>query len=203
MLRALGPGSVSSVLKIGLDVLHVLLCVALIVLVILLFALLILQPFIQGQPGDAFFSELRTAGTDGEIEDLTVNGRALSTEEVISAARSAAVPLACGVLALFVGMLVLVTGRLRQVFLTLTRGDPFHPQNARRLRLIGFALAAFEVLDQVASDLVFMFLPAGLSDHRLDVNFSLTAWFSIAVVLVLAEVFREGARLRREAELTI
>jgi hypothetical protein len=34
-------------------------------------------------------------------------------------------------------------------------------------------------------------------------NLSLTAWFSILVVVVLAEVFREGARLRREAELTI
>ena len=34
-------------------------------------------------------------------------------------------------------------------------------------------------------------------------NFNLTAWFSVLVVFVLAEVFREGARLRREAELTI
>jgi hypothetical protein len=34
-------------------------------------------------------------------------------------------------------------------------------------------------------------------------NMSLTAWFSVLVVFVLAEVFREGARLRREAELTI
>jgi hypothetical protein len=34
-------------------------------------------------------------------------------------------------------------------------------------------------------------------------SLSLTAWFSVLVVFVLAEVFREGARLRREAELTI
>ena len=34
-------------------------------------------------------------------------------------------------------------------------------------------------------------------------NLNLTAWFSVLVVFVLAEVFREGARLRREAELTI
>jgi hypothetical protein len=36
-----------------------------------------------------------------------------------------------------------------------------------------------------------------------DTHFNLTAWFSVLVVFVLAEVFREGARLRREAELTI
>ena len=34
-------------------------------------------------------------------------------------------------------------------------------------------------------------------------GFNPTAWFAVLVVFVLAEVFREGARLRREAELTI
>jgi hypothetical protein len=38
---------------------------------------------------------------------------------------------------------------------------------------------------------------------KAEPNLSLTAWFSVLVVFVLAEVFREGARLRREAELTI
>ncbi|MGH6966531.1 MAG: DUF2975 domain-containing protein, partial [Phenylobacterium sp.] len=38
---------------------------------------------------------------------------------------------------------------------------------------------------------------------RNEPNFNLTSWFSVLVVFVLAEVFREGARLRREAELTI
>jgi hypothetical protein len=38
---------------------------------------------------------------------------------------------------------------------------------------------------------------------RIQSGVSLTPWFSVLVVLVLAEVFREGARLRREAELTI
>jgi len=35
------------------------------------------------------------------------------------------------------------------------------------------------------------------------IPFNPTAWFAVLVVFVLAEVFREGARLRREAELTI
>ena len=39
--------------------------------------------------------------------------------------------------------------------------------------------------------------------NKVEPNFNLTAWFSVLVVFVLAEVFREGARLRREAELTI
>lgn len=32
---------------------------------------------------------------------------------------------------------------------------------------------------------------------------AVTAWFSVLVVFVLAEVFKEGARLRAEANLTI
>jgi hypothetical protein len=40
---------------------------------------------------------------------------------------------------------------------------------------------------------------------RVHTGFSLnlTAWFAVLVIVVLAEVFREGARLRRDAELTI
>lgn len=205
MLRALGPGSVSSVLKIGLDLSHALLCAALISLVLILFGALIAQPFIHGEPGDAFFSQLQANVTDepGEADSLTINGRALTSDQMVALFRSAVVPVACAVLALYVGALVLITGRLRQIFVTLIRGDPFHPQNARRLQLIGFTLAGFELLNQLAPDLVFMLLPEGLNDRRFGLNISLTAWFSIAVVLVLAEVFREGARLRREAELTI
>jgi len=37
----------------------------------------------------------------------------------------------------------------------------------------------------------------------IDGSLNLTTWFAVLVILVLAEVFREGARLRNEAELTI
>jgi hypothetical protein len=38
---------------------------------------------------------------------------------------------------------------------------------------------------------------------RITGGVSLTTWFAVLVIVVLAEVFREGARLRGEAELTI
>jgi len=77
--------------------------------------------------------------------------------------------------------------------------DPFHPQNVKRLRLIGLMLAALE-LGRYA---VWGLSPLMPWVRRVEPNFNLTAWFSVLVVFVLAEVFREGARLRREAELTI
>jgi hypothetical protein len=97
------------------------------------------------------------------------------------------------------GVLVIV-GCLRRIFTTLTAGDPFHPDNVRRLRLIGAMLAALECGRYVVRAVSAWLLP-GID--RVDANFSPTAWFSVLVVFVLAEVFREGARLRREAELTI
>ena len=48
--------------------------------------------------------------------------------------------------------------------------------------------------------LAFVF-PGRVAGGGLTLN--LTAWFAILVVFVLAEVFREGARLRQDAELTI
>jgi hypothetical protein len=105
---------------------------------------------------------------------------------------------------LYLAGAIVIVGRLRRIFQTLIAGDPFHPDNVRRLRIIGGALAALEVGRYVfvavgrliASDV-------GLSGMRLSGQVNLTTWFAVLVIVVLAEVFREGARLRGEAELTI
>ncbi len=34
-------------------------------------------------------------------------------------------------------------------------------------------------------------------------DFNLTSWLAVLIILVLAEVFREGTRLRADAELTV
>jgi hypothetical protein len=97
------------------------------------------------------------------------------------------------------GVLVIVQ-RLRRIFVTLTAGDPFHPDNVLRLRVIGLVLAGLE-LGRYAIWIAGAWLLPG--QNKVEPSLSLTAWFSVLVVFVLAEVFREGARLRREAELTI
>ena len=102
--------------------------------------------------------------------------------------------------ALYLAGILVIVGSLRRIFMTLTAGDPFHPDNVARLRLIGLILAGLE-LGRYAFWAVGAFLPG--VEQRNDPGVGLTAWFSVLVVFVLAEVFREGARLRREAELTI
>lgn len=174
-MRALGPGSVSSFLKIILDVVFAALWISLGVVALALLAALLFS----------FNPDL--------FPDL------LTTRAALVAARG---PLYAALLLVFglsIGGVLVIVHSLRQIFTTLTAGDPFHPRNVQRLRLIGLMLAALE-LGRYA---VWGMRPLLPFVRRADPNFNLTAWFSVLVVFVLAEVFREGARLRREAELTI
>ncbi|PXA84897.1 DUF2975 domain-containing protein [Caulobacter sp. D4A] len=176
-MRALGPGSVSSFLKIILDVSYYVLWiwVSLLALVTILVLLL------------SFNTDLLTSILPSELaEPLAKNGPG-------SAAALAGWALMSG------GWMAIVE-RLRKIFATMTLGDPFHPENVRRLRVVGGILAALEVGRYVFAALTRVLIDG---EKVVDGSFTLNAWFSVLVVFVLAEVFREGARLRREAELTI
>lgn len=180
-MRALGPGSVSSFLKIILDVVYYALFVGLggVGIAMLAGLLLSFNPDVINK----IAGEVQVNGDVGEIRDV--------------------VPLmASGLIYgfLYLGALLAIVSRLRKVFATLTAGDPFHPENIRRLRLIGFVLAGMEIARYCLRAAMMAFAP----DVAEDVDgFNITTWFAVLVVFVLAEVFREGARLRREAELTI
>lgn len=180
-MRALGPGSVSSFLKTILDVVYIVLFICLGFVGVAMLAGLLLS----------FNPDVINKVADG----IKINGDVSDPSDVIPM-------LALGIvyLAFYFGALLAIVTHLRRVFATLTMGDPFHPENIRRLRLIGFVLAGMEVARYC--------LRAGLMaiapDAAKDVDgFNITVWFAVLVVFVLAEVFREGARLRREAELTI
>ena len=180
-MRALGPGSVSSFLKIVVEVVYAALCVGATLLLVAGLATLLLQPF-TGIITQVDFELFRSPGrAAGSIRPLAVS-------------------LALLALAAYAAGLVVVFNRLRRVFGTLTQGDPFHPENVGRLRVIGLALIALELLGSVLHPALNSAFP---DRSRVGVSLNLTAWFAILVVFVLAEVFREGARLRREAELTV
>jgi hypothetical protein len=177
-MRALGPGSVSSFLKIILDVIYVGLWIFVSLLSIFTLVALLFS----------FNPELlaRMVPISDAVEIVSRNG-----------------PLLAGALAawaLLLGGWMVIVERLRRIFATLTAGDPFHPDNVLRLRLIGLILAGLEIGRYIFSGMARWLAP---DSKVIDDSFTLTAWFSVLVVFVLAEVFREGARLRREAELTI
>jgi hypothetical protein len=178
-MRTLGPGSISSFLKVILDVVYVALWIGVTVLA----ALALLAILLSFNP-EFLKSFISITGDDGE--QFTANGATM------------AVGLIAG--GLYTAGILIIVGRLRRIFVTLTAGDPFHPDNVRRLRFIGLVLAALELGRYLFWGASAWILPGVDVDRQV---FSLTTWFSVLVVFVLAEVFREGARLRSEAELTI
>jgi hypothetical protein len=181
-MRTLGPGSVSSFLKVVLDVFYVGLWVALGALLLGGVAILIFQPLASG------VVNINLDGVNaGTVSDLIDKPPVLAGLIFVIAA--------------YIGVLIVVLNRLRRVFETLIVGDPFRPQNVARLRIVGFALIALEALGYIVHRATDMIVRGHAHGFSLSVN--LTGWFAILVVFVLAEVFREGARLRQDADLTI
>jgi len=170
-MRALGPGSVSSLLKLVLDVIFFALWAALgLLLLAALLALLL--------PDLALWSRIQA-----------------------HAARGATLSAGLLAFAIYVAVVLFIVERVRRIFTTLTLGDPFHPGNVARLRSIGFALAGLELINYGVNLVTGWVFREEFKTVRFP--FNPTAWFAVLVVFVLAEVFREGARLRSEAELTI
>lgn len=176
--KTLGPGSVSSLLKIALDVAYVLLMVITAVL-LLVFLASIFIPI-------ANLNITVSNDTGGRQQPLT---RPLLLFGV-------------GALTAYFGGFLLILRNLRMIFRTLTLGDPFQPDNVRRLRQVGLILAVVTGGVWLAQGVVAARLAPGVMERQ-GFGELLTPIFSVLVVFVLAEVFREGARLRRESELTI
>jgi hypothetical protein len=174
-MRALGPGSVSSFLKLALDVAYAAMIVGVGAAILLALAAVL-------------FAVNPSLLADARVSDA--EAFAQSAPVVVGGLAAAGA---------YMGGVLVILGALRRIFATLTAGDPFRPENVGRLRLIGLVLAALE-LGRYAVWAVSAWLPRV---RDVKPSFTLTAWFSVLVVFVLAEVFREGARLRREAELTI
>lgn len=176
-MRALGPGSLSSFLKTVLDLVWILLLVVLAILAAgLLYGILAAV-----NPGLPFARLAAFPGLDPLQAWVVVLVRLFTAF-------------------LFVAGVQVIVSRLREIFATLKAGDPFHPENVTRLRVVAIGLAWLELVRYAVWILGALSPPPAAPDRP---NLSLTAWFSVLVVVVLAEVFREGARLRREAELTI
>jgi hypothetical protein len=183
-MRALGPGSVSSFLKVSLDVLYAVVWafVCAVTLAVICALLVSFKPELL--TGISVFKKWR-------VDPAWIGP--------VYAAALVAADLA-GICTL------VIVQRLRRIFQTLTAGDPFHPDNVRRLRVIGVTLAVLELGRYAMAGLAAAVLSDRARDGGIDLpdgSVNLVAWFAVLVIFILAEVFREGARLRRDAELTI
>ncbi|GAB4528762.1 MAG: DUF2975 domain-containing protein [Amphiplicatus sp.] len=95
------------------------------------------------------------------------------------------------------GVMLYIVNRLLEILRTLRFGSPFVRENAVRFRRVGYALLLGE-----AAKFFFGFL-ALVTGAEIDIKIELIAWIGIAAVFVLAEVFHEGARMKEEQDLTV
>ncbi len=133
-----------------------------------------------------------------------INAAALS--ELGGAGWQVVVPALLGAGVAIGGGLVIVW-RLRRLFESFSTGDPFRRENAQHLRVIWIALLIMELARYATlalfSALMATYGPPEGARIDYDPDLNLWNWAEILILIVLAEIFREGARLREEQELTI
>jgi hypothetical protein len=191
-MKALGRGSIAAWIKIALDVGWVLLWIGACALgaFAALYALTVALANLGVIPAG-----LLPTVIDGEPVDLASVSTLIVTIPGLLAAGAA-----------IAGGLVIVD-RLKKLFASFCSNEPFLRENAQHLRIIWIAMLAMELSRYAIAALVGLFVAAFGQPHggRFDFTFSvhISAWLSIGVLIVLAEVFREGARMREEQELTI
>ncbi len=98
---------------------------------------------------------------------------------------------------------LVIVKQLRKISHTLVTGDPFVPENAKRLRKIWIAVAAGEIIRLVSTFAISWFSKTTNTVDLQAPDLRIYVWFMVLAVIILAEVFREGARLRQDAKLTV
>jgi hypothetical protein len=104
-------------------------------------------------------------------------------------------------------LLVWILGQLRDVFGTLRAGRPFVAANATRIRRVAYAV----ILGELARALLayvgmrYAMTHFSMQGARLEARADLNVLVIICglIILVIAEVFREGTRLDEEQSLTV
>ena len=88
--------------------------------------------------------------------------------------------------------------RLLAIVDTVRVGDPFILENARRLEVIAWGVAALEGLRLVVAAIAAAVWESGKVDA-----FSFAPWLAVLLLFVLAGVFAHGARMRADLEGTV
>ena len=204
-MKALGKGSIASIVQVGLSIAAVVLWVLFAVwaaaavgylVFIILTTLGVIDP--ASIPAiDSDNLQIRIEGIEpGALRELKWTDWHILAPGIL-------------VLGVIVGGSLIIVGRLRRLFDSFTTGDPFRRENATHLRVIWITMVAIEVSRFVLLGLMgVMFGVFGAPESVESASFSVDTnnfsnWMSILILIVLAEVFREGARLKEEQELTI
>ena len=114
----------------------------------------------------------------------------------------------CGVMMLAIILLLMAfwfLRQLRQIIATVGQGDPFVPENAERLTLMGWIALAAQLLaiPAAAAALYIAKVFEEQGETTIDAGFDLTGIILVVVLFILARVFRHGAAMREDLEGTV
>jgi hypothetical protein len=181
LVKALGPNSISSSLGQLIKVAYVFVAIWVASTVVLAFMALVFFVFAKAPPPAIKYLEMTwTVG----VPDLLYR------------------------LAMAVGAVAIVRS-LRALFDAFAQNQPFVAGNAEHLRKIWVTLVVVEIVRIgafVAARVLTTLYIAGVSSplpEEIRSPIDLYRWFLIFVVLILAEVFRQGTRFREDSELTV
>jgi hypothetical protein len=91
--------------------------------------------------------------------------------------------------------------RMLAIIDTAIAGDPFTRVNAQRLRVVGWALLAIQLLDLLFATLSIRVHT--VTGEDLGWSPSVGGWIAVLMVFVLARVFEQGSRMRDELAMTV
>jgi hypothetical protein len=201
-MKALGKGSIASIVEVGLTIAWIILWVAFGLWALSMLGYGVFMALVAGGMIDPASipneSNLRieVPGIDGNAFE---NLRWTDWQILIIGFLTAGVAIG--------GSLVIIS-RLRRLFDSFRSGDPFRRENAQHLRVIWITMIVIELARYVLTATIVALALAfgasqGLALREVEVTVDFTTWGSILILIVFAEVFREGARLKEEQELTI
>jgi len=97
--------------------------------------------------------------------------------------------------------------KLRFLLDSLKRKDPFSPENPRHIRHMGIGIIIAGIVNSLAEGIAAYQLAPLISEYfphySTNVSLDLTTIFFGLLVLILSEVFRQGAQLKKEQEYTV
>jgi hypothetical protein len=168
MIKAIGKGSLASILAVALHVIRVIVWIGFAGLS----AAVVAIPFIPA------IARL-VAGSDADI-DIDAGDFVEIFKHFIT-----------------FGVLLYVVERLLEILKTLRFGSPFVKENADRFRKLGWALLIGE------GSKILIGVVAEIFDADVDTGLDGITLIAVVAVFVLSEVFREGARMKEEQDLTV
>ncbi|MDF1594839.1 MAG: DUF2975 domain-containing protein [Acidimicrobiia bacterium] len=137
---------------------------------------------------------------DGTI--IRASGEANFDDPGIGLAIAAGGTILAGLAAAFIALIL-----MRRIFSTMMVGTPFLPENARRIRWLGYMVIGGALVEQIIEIGLGLLVLNSISSTGLDIDYhfdlNLAAVFVGLIILALAEVFRHGTALQADADLTV